>query len=167
MVLYIFFQWSGTPVLSQLVFCKHFCVWRCIPDVSMEKDVLHVHLPLCHLVPPLLKLMSIESVMPFNHLIPCCPLLQPSVFPSFRVFSSESALCIRWPNYRSLATAPVLPMNIQDWFPLGWTGWISLQSKGLSRVLSSTFGKHSSALSFLYGTTLTSIHDYGQNHSFD
>ena len=49
-VLYILFCWSGTPVGSQLVFCMHFCVWRCIPDVSMEGDVLLVHLLLCHLV---------------------------------------------------------------------------------------------------------------------
>ena len=80
------------------------------------------------------KLMSIESVMPSNHLILCHPLLLlPSIFPSIRVFSSESVLPIRWP-----ASASVLPMNIQDWFPLGWTGWISLQSKGLSSVFSTT-----------------------------
>ena len=67
----------------------------------------------------LLKFMSTESVMPFNHLILCHPLLfPPSIFSSIRVFSNES----------------VLSMNIQDWFPLGWTGWISLLSKGLSRV---------------------------------
>ena len=51
-ILYILFHWSGTPVCSQLVFCMHVCVWRCIPDVSEEKDVLHVHLFICHLVLP-------------------------------------------------------------------------------------------------------------------
>jgi len=67
------------------------------------------------------------------------------------------------------ALASVLPMNIQDWFPLGWTGWISLQSKGLSRVISNTTVKSiiSLVLSFLYSPTLTSIHDYWKNHSFD
>ena len=50
MLLYTLFQWSGTPVCSQLLFCKHFCVWMCSPDVSMERDALHVHLLLCHLV---------------------------------------------------------------------------------------------------------------------
>ena len=50
MVLYILFRWSSTPVCSQLVFCMHFCVWRCIPNVSVERDVLHIHLLLCHLV---------------------------------------------------------------------------------------------------------------------
>ena len=64
------------------------------------------------------------------------------------------------------ASASVLSMNIQVWFPLGWTGWISLQSKGLSRVVSETM-VNSSVLSLLYGPTLTSIHDYWKNHSFD
>ena len=87
----------------------------------------------------LLKLMSIKSVMPSNHLILCHPLLLlPSIFLSIRVFSNEPVLHIRWPKYWSFTSASVLPMNIQDWLPLGWTGWISLQSKGLSRILSNT-----------------------------
>ena len=61
----------------------------------------------------LLKLMSIESVMPSNYLFPCCPLLLPSVFPSIRVFSNESALHVRWPSFGALASASVLLMNIQ------------------------------------------------------
>ena len=93
----------------------------------------------------LLKLMSIELVMPSNHLILChFLLLPPSVFPNIRVFSNESVLHIRWPKYfRVSASASVRPMNLQDWFPLGWTGWISLQSKGHSRVFSrTTIQKH-------------------------
>ena len=90
----------------------------------------------------LLKLVSIASVLPPNHLILCHPLpLPPSIFPSIRVFSNESILHIRWPKYWSFnigASASVFPMNTQDWFPLGWTVWISLQSKGLSRVFSNT-----------------------------
>ena len=74
-----------------------------------------------------------------NRLILHCPLLcLLSIFSSIRVFSSELALPIRWPKYWSFSSATVLPMNIQDWFPLGLTGLISLQSKGLSRVFSST-----------------------------
>ena len=67
------------------------------------------------------------------------------------------------------ASASVLPMNIQDWFPLGLTGWISLQSKGLSRVFPTSQFKsiNSSVLSLLYGPTLTSLYDYRKNHSFD
>ena len=85
------------------------------------------------------KSMSIESVMPSNHLILCHPLLLlPSIFPSIRVFSNESALRIRWPKYWSFTSTSALPMNTQDWSPLGWTGWISLKSKGLSSVFSNT-----------------------------
>ena len=85
------------------------------------------------------KLMSIESVMPSNHLTFYRPLLLwLSIFPSIRVFSNESALCIRWPNIGVSASTSVPPMNTQDWSPLGSPDWISLQSKGLSRVFSNT-----------------------------
>ena len=85
----------------------------------------------------LLKCMSIESVMPSNHLILCRPLLLlPSIFPSIRVFSNESVLLISWPKHWSFSFSMSHPMNIQDWFPLGLTGLISWQSKGLSRVFS-------------------------------
>ena len=95
----------------------------------------------------LLKLMSIELVMPSNNLILCHPLLlPPSTFPSIRAFSNESVLCIRWPKIGASASTSVLPMNIQDWFPLGWTGWISMQSKGRSRVFSSSTNSKASIL---------------------
>ena len=81
--------------------------------------------------------MSIESMMPSSHLILCRPLLlPPSIFPSIRVFSSELALHIRWPKYWSFSIHP--SNEDSGLIPLGWTGWISLQSKGLSRVFSST-----------------------------
>ena len=87
----------------------------------------------------LLKLMSVELVMPSNHLILCRPvLLLPSIIPSIRVFSNESALHIRWPKYWSFSFNMSPSNEYSDWFPLGWTGWISLQSKGLSRVFSNT-----------------------------
>ena len=85
----------------------------------------------------LLKFMSIESVMLSNHLIFCCPLLLPSIFPSIRVPSNEF-FSSGGQNVGVSASASVLLMNIQDWFPLGWTGLISLQSKGLSGVFYST-----------------------------
>ena len=118
----------------------------------------------------LFKLISIESVMPSNHLILSRPLLlPPSIFPSIRVFPNESVLCIRWQSIGVSASASVLPMNIQDWFPLGLTGWISLQSKRLSRVFSNTtVEKHQ-----FFNTqpssdpTLTSIRDYWKNHILD
>ena len=84
----------------------------------------------------LFKLMSIDSVMPFNHLILCHPLLLlPLIFPSIRVFSNESTVCIRSQSIAASASASVLSMNIQDWFPLELTDLISLQSRGLSSLL--------------------------------
>ena len=85
----------------------------------------------------LLKLMSIESVKASNHLILCHPLLLlPSIFPSIRDFSNELALFISWQKYGTPTSASFLPKKIQDWFPLGLTGLISLQSTRLSRVFS-------------------------------
>ena len=93
----------------------------------------------------LLKLMSIESVMPCNHLILYRPLLLlPSIFPNMRVFSNESALHISWPKMAASASASVLLMSIEDLFPLGLTGLISLKSKGLSRVFCSIPWNHRS-----------------------
>ena len=100
----------------------------------------------------LLKLMSIESVVPSNHLILCCPLLLlPSIFPSIRVFFNESVFHIRWPKYWSFSFSITPSKEYSGWFPLGWTGWISLLSKGLSRVFSNTtVQKHQ-----LFGTQLS------------
>ena len=89
--------------------------------------------------PRVCSVMSIESVMLSNHLIFCCPfLLLPSIFPSIRIFSNESALHISGQSIGASASASVLPMNIQSWFPLGLTDLISLLSKGLSGVFYST-----------------------------
>ena len=86
----------------------------------------------------LLKLMSIELVMPSNHLILFCPLLlPPSIFPSIRVLSNESVLHIRWPKYWSFSFS-ISPSNEHPGLISFRTGWISLQSKGLSRVFSNT-----------------------------
>ena len=98
--------------------------------------------PPCHVTSSqsLLRLMSIESVMSSNHLILCCPLpLLPSIFPSIRIFSSESVLRIRWPEYWSfsfiISPSSEHPGLIS--FRMDW-GWISMQSKGLSRAFSNT-----------------------------
>ena len=93
----------------------------------------------------LLRLMSIQLVMPSNHLVLCCPLLLlPSIFPSIRVFSNESVLHISWPKYWSFSSASVLPMNIQDWFPLELTGILVVQG-----TLKSLLQHHSSTVSIL------------------
>ena len=86
----------------------------------------------------LLRLTSIESVMPSNQLILCCPLLLSSVFPSTMWFLMSQFFASGGQSVEASASALVLPMNIQDWSPLGLTGWISLLSKGLSRVFSNT-----------------------------
>ena len=106
---------------------------------------------------------------PSNHLILYHPLLPPSIFPSNRIFSNQSVLCIRCQSIGVSASASVLPMNIQHWFPLGWTGWVSLQSKGLSRVFSNTTVQkhHFLVLSFPYSPNLMFIDDYWKNHSFE
>ena len=119
----------------------------------------------------LLKLMSFELVMPSNHLILCWPLLLlPSIFPSIKVFSNESSLCIKWPNYWSFSFN-ISPSNEHSGLiSLGWTGLISLQSNRLSRVFSNiTVQKHQ-----FFGTQLSSqsnshIHTWllEKNHSFD
>ena len=120
----------------------------------------------------LLKLMSFESVMPSNHLILCGPLLLlPSVFPSIRVLSSESVLCVRWPKYWNFGISPSSEhlglISFMDWL----TGWLvqSPCSPRDSQESSPTpqFKSNSSALSLLYSPTLTSIHDYWKNHSLD
>ena len=99
----------------------------------------------------LLKLMSIELVMPSNHLILCQPfLLLPSIFPSTRSFLMSQLFTSGGQSIGASASASVLPMNIQSWFPFGLTGLISLLSKGLSRVFSSPIQKHQ-----FFGTQLS------------
>ena len=101
-----------------------------------------------------------SSAVPFFHL---------QSFPASGSFPMSQFIASGGQSIRVSASASVLPMNIQDWFPLGCTGRISLQSKGLLRVFSNTTVQSitSSALSFLYSPTLTSIHDYWKKHSFD
>ena len=111
----------------------------------------------------LLKLMSIDLVMPSHHLIPC--LLSPSVSGSFPV---NSLFASGGQNVETSASTSVLPVNIQGWFPFRLTGLFSLSSKELSRVFfSTTIQKHLYlVLSLLYSPILTSVHDYWRNYSF-
>ena len=119
----------------------------------------------------LLKLMSIELVMPSNHLILCRPLLlPPSIFPSIKVFSKELALCSRWPKYWSFSFS-LSPSNEHSGlisFRMDWFDLLAVQG-----TLKSLLQHHSSEASiiqhsaFFIVPTLTSIHDYWKNHSFD
>ena len=114
--------------------------------------------------------MSIELVMPSNRLILCCLLLLlPSVFQGSGSFPMSWLFTSGGQSIGASVSLSVLPMNIQGWFPLGLTGLISLLSKGLSGVFQTPWFKsiNSSALNLLYGPTLTFLHDYWKNHSFD
>ena len=102
-----------------------------------------------------------SSVIPFSS----CP----QSFPAPRSFLISQFFASGGQSIGVSASASVFPMNIQDWFPLGWTGWIFLQSRDSQESSSTPQFKsiNSSVLSFLHSPTLTSIHDYGKNHSFD
>ena len=118
----------------------------------------------------LLKLRSTESVKSSSHLILCLPLLfLPSIFPTSGSFPMSWLFTWGSQSIGVSTSASVLPMNIQDQFPLGLIDFVSFQSKGLSIIFTSTtVQKHnSSTLNLLYGPTLTCVHDYWKNHSFD
>ena len=118
----------------------------------------------------LLKLMSVELVMPSNHLILCHLLLLPSIFPSIRVFSNESALRIRWPKYWifSFSISASNEYSGLIFFRMDWLDLLAVQGtlKSLLQYHSSK-SVNSSVLSFLYSPTLTSIRDYWKNCIFD
>ena len=120
----------------------------------LEFTQTHVHRVSCH---PTIS----SSVVSFSSCLQSFP--ASGSFPMSQVFTSGSQ------SIGVSASASVLPMKIQDWFPLGWTGWISLLSKGLSWVFSNTtVQKHQFlVLSFPYSPTHTSTHDYWKNNSFD
>ena len=117
----------------------------------------------------LLKLMSIESVTPSKHLILYHLFFLSSTIPSIRVLSNEQALPIGHQSIGDSASASDLPINIQELFPLGLTGLISLQLQGISRIFSNITVQNinSSALRLLYGPTVTSTPDYLKSHIFD
>ena len=127
--------------------------------------------PVLHHLPKLLTLILTESVMPSNHLILCHPLLlPPSVFPSFRIFSSESALHITWPKYWSFSFS-ISPSNEYSGlisFRIDWFDLLADQGILKSLLQHPQFESiNSLVLSFPYGPTLTSIHESWKNHSFD
>ena len=102
-----------------------------------------------------------SSVIPFSSCL--------QSFPASRSFQMSQRFTSGGQSIGVSVSVSVLPMNTQDWSPLGWTGWISLQSKGLSRVFSNTTVQKQQffGLSFLYSPTLTSIHDHSKNQSLD
>ena len=150
-------QFSSIQLLSH--------VWLCNPMYCKSQVSLSIINSRSSLRPK-----SIESVMPSSHLIFCRPLLLlPPIPPSIRVFSNESTLCMRWPKYWSFSFSIISPEEFQGGSPSEWTGWISLQSKGLSRVFSNTTVQKHQFFSTRPSShpTLTSIHDHWKKHSLD
>ena len=138
---------SGTQLkrLVQFSSVAQLCLTLCDPMDCSTPDF-----PGHHQLPELAQTHAIKLVMPSNHLILCCPLLLlSSIFPTSESFPMSQFFTSGGQSIRASASASVLP--IQDWSPLGWTGWISLQSKGLSRVFSNTtVQKH-----YVFGTQLS------------
>ena len=145
--------------------------WIFIGRTDAEAELQYIRLP-C----PSLSPRVCSDLCPLNQW--CHPTISSSVipfssclqsFPASGSFLMSQLFVSGDQSIGASASALVLPVNIQGWFPLGWTGLISLQSKGLSRVFSNSKFEsiNSSELRLLYGPTLTSIHDYWKNHSFD
>ena len=154
-------MWLGSVQFSHSVMCDplwpHGLQHARLPCPSPSPRARSNPCPLSRWCHPTIS----SSVVPFSSCLQS--FLASEFFPVSQFFASggQSIGVSAWTS--------VLPMNSQDWFPLGWSGWISLQSKGLSRVFSNTTVQsiNSLALSFLHRPTLTSIHDYWKNHSFD
>ena len=151
----------SAEVASQFSSVAQSCLTLCDPmDCSMPDFSVHHQLPefiqtrWCHAT-------ISSSVVPYSS----CP----QSFPASGPFQMSQLFAAGGQSIRASASTSVLPMNTQVWFPLGWTGWISLQSKGLSRVFSNTtVQKHQLfGVSFLYSPALTSIHEYCEDHNFD
>ena len=134
-----YYEIAGKVKETSWIQCVMFVVGQSLSSVQLSVAPWMQHVrPFCPpLSPEFAQIHAFELVMQSNHLILCCPLLLlPSIFPSIRIFSNESTLHIRWPKYWSISMSS--SVNIQGWFPLRSTGLISLLSKGLSRVFSST-----------------------------
>ena len=131
------------------------------PTLSNPMNRSTPGLPVHHQRPSPPKPMSIELVMPSNHLILCRPLLLlPSIFPSIRVFSNELALCIRWPQYWSFRISPSNEYSGLISFRIDWLDFLAIQGT-LKSLLQYQFKSIKSlVLSLLHGPTLTSLHDY-------
>ena len=124
--------------------CCCFSVPQSCPTLCVPVDSSTPGFPVLHHLPELLTLMCTESGMPSNPFSSC-----PQSFPASGSFQMSRLFASGGQSTGASVSASVLPMNIQDWFPLGWAGWISLLSKGLSRVFSNTtvqkhqfFGTH-------------------------
>ena len=141
------------------------CVWFCDPmDYSTPGFPVHHQL----LEPAQTHVHWVcDDIQPYHPVIPFSSCLQS--FPASGSFQMSQFFAWGGQSIGISASTSVLPVNIQDWSPLGWTGWISLQSKDFQASSPTPHFKriNSSVLSFLHSPTLTSIHDYWKNHSLD
>ena len=137
-----------------------------VSDSLWPHGLQHARLPVLHHLPELAQ-THVHKVG--DAIQPSHPLSSPSIFPASGSFPMSQFFTSGGQSIAAPASTTVLPINIQDWFPLAWTGWISLQSKGLSRLFSNTtVQKHQFLGARLsWGPTLTSIYDHWKNHSFD
>ena len=137
-------KWSNLFVVPQLLSCVRFFATPWAAALQASLSITNSQ--------SLLKLMSIELVMPSNHLILCCPLLLlPSIFPSIRIFSNELALCIRWPNYWSFSITPSNEYSEMISFRMDWLDLLAVQG-----TLKSLLQHHSSKASILWRSALWS-----------
>ena len=134
--------------LLAIMFChKVFSAARCCSvtqsclTLCNSMDCSMPGFPVLHHLLSLLNLMSIESLMPPNHLTLCCPLLLTSIFPSIRVFSNESALCIRWPKYQSFSISPSNEYSVMISFSMDWLDLLAVQGP-LKSLPNTTVWKH-------------------------
>ena len=172
--LFILFSiFCSAAVISNILPCRSF-IYSCCCSLAQLCltlcDSMDCSMPgfsVLHHPQSLFKLLSIGQVMPFNHLILSHPLLL-LLFPSMRVFSSQSALHIRWPKYWSFSSNPSVEYSGLISFRIDWFDLLAIQG-----TLKSLLQQHSLKAQilrcsvFFYGTTLASIHDYWKNHSFD
>ena len=154
--------------MTNISFPPHQFSCSVLSDSLRPHGLQHTRSPCPSPTPSLLKFMSIELVMPSNHLLLCCPLLLlPSIFPRIRVFSNESALCIRWPKYWSFSFN-ISPSNEHSGlisFRMNWMDLLAVQG-----TLKSLLQHHSSKASILQCSTFFIVqlsHDYWKNHSLD
>ena len=140
------------------------------PNLCDPMDCSTPSFPVHHQLPELAQTHVHWVSDASNHLILCCPLLPPSIFPNIRVFSNESALCIRWPKYWSFSFS-IGPSNEYSGltsFRMDWLDLLAVQATLKESSPTPQFQSiNSLVLSFLYDPTLTSIHDHWKNHSFD
>ena len=154
-------MWPRTWVVVQLLFVSDSATpWTAACQDSLSFTISR----------SLLKLMSIELVISSKHLILCHPLLLlPSIFPSIRIFSNELALRIKWPKYWSFSfsISPSSEYSGLISFKMDWLDLLAVRGILKSSPAPQFESINSLVLSLLYGTTLTSIHDYWKNHHFD